>query len=320
MELAIRAVTKERKNEIIALMKKKPLSFPYADYDSLKKRTPIDVRYNSSMDVLNEDDLEAIGLPKDHLPELLLARWQAAKFVAEDLQAKGVSFVEASELCNIDKATFTRYSNAERPIGLEATSLVPLCLNVLHRPCHEVMFGCEGEIVLPGIYSEVMRQFFKCDESSRAEFLAQSDDLRKKFELKSPAVSGPGLHRDPDELIRSRLWEIAYSYGRNVEDFFGEKQPRRIRNNIRSYFENVEAYRPRMSFTMFLAFETGYALDYFIVEDFTRYTKCFFMDNGVKTRITDRDALRFIGNVFAVDHATAVKMIAPVLSDVIKNS
>ena len=315
MALGVRTVSKERKEHIQNLMKLAPMTFPYADLAELRKTTPLIDRYNSSMDILSEEDLESIGKEKDHLPELLLCRWQAGKYVAEQLKSRGIPYSEAASFCQIDKSLFTKYSNGERPLGLEAEALVPLCINLLNESCNKVMFGEDGKIIIPGVYGTAVKCFLKLSEDQQRNIVNMGNELRKTFEMTNPTVAGVGLHRDPDDLIRDRLWQLAYASGRNVENFFGEKQERRIRNNIKAYFENNELYRPRMSFTAFLAFETGYALDYFIVEDFTGLTPCYIQDGDDLVEIKDKLALRFIGNIFAVDKATSTKMSAPVFSD-----
>lgn len=317
MEITVRNVPEERRKYINGKMLAEPLTYPYANFDAMKNRSPLEVRYTTSMDILKADDLESIGLSRDHLPEILLARWKAGKYIINQFTEKGISYMDVSEMCKVSPSLISKIAKGDRPLAFEASALVPLCLNVLYESCNKVMFGYDGEIVLPGIYSQIAKLFSRCSEKDRKEILNRSNAIRKRFDLLSPAVNGAGMHRDPDELIRTRLWDLSYASGANVLDFFSEKQPRRIHNNIRAYFENAEAYRPRMSFTMFLAIETGYALDYFIVEDFTLHTPCFYMDGDEKVEIKDRDMLQFIGNVFAVDKETSVKMTAPLYAECI---
>lgn len=317
---SIRSIDQGRKDHIVNLMRAVPVSFPYVDFTAIRKVTPLIARYNASMNVLTEEDLLEIGLEADHLPDLLLCRWVAAKYVAEAIKEKGSSYVDAALICQVDKTRFTRFKRGDRPIDLEAEAFVPLCRNVLHESCNKVMFGEPGKVLLPGVYSEILKEFTTLAEEDQKSIVEASDEARKRFELMNPTVAGTGLHRHPDDLIRERLWQLAYASGRNVENFFGEKQARRIRNNIKSYFENNPLYRPKMSFTVFLAFETGYALDYFIAEDFASYVPCFYKDGDTEVEITNRLAIRFISNIFAVDEATSIKMTTPVISKYLKQS
>lgn len=319
MAILLREVTEERRKQITNKMIATPLSFPYADLESLRKITPLENRYNAGMNVMTEEQLETIGLDRDHIPELLLCRWQAAKYVTFALEEKGISFARAAEKCHVDMSCFSKYKKGDRPLAVEAPAYVPLCLSVLGKSCHEVMFGEAGKIIIPGIYSLAVRIFLQMPPEKRDELLKLSDSAKEWFQFTHPAVNGSILHRDPDEVIRERLGLLADAWGRNSENFFGEPQPRYIRSGAKAYFENNELYKPRMAFTVFLAFETGYALDYFISEDFTKHVPCFYEALDSYVELKDQNALRFMGNLFAVDHETRKPLMAYALSFAMQN-
>lgn len=314
MAKVVRDHSDERRAYIMEKIISTPVSFPYVDFSVLRSILAIEERYNVAMNILSEEQLEVIGLDSDHVPDLLLCRWQAAKYIIETLKEKKISFVRAAEVCNLDKSYFSKYKKGERPLAIEAPALVPLCLNVLGESCNKVMFGEEGKVVLPGIYSLIARQFVSLPEDEQKELLEMSKSARSDFYAKNPAMFGTGMHRNPDELIRERLTELAYAEGKNSETFFGQNPPMYLWKASKAYFENKPRYSPRMAFIIFLAFETGYALDYFIVEDFTSLVPCYYREWDDYVKINDPITLRFIGNLMAVDRETSVKMAAPVIA------
>ena len=82
MATKIRAIDEERKASLRRKIALAPLTFPYADFEALRTVTPLDARYDVGMDILSEEYLESLGIATDHIPELLLCRYQAAKYIA----------------------------------------------------------------------------------------------------------------------------------------------------------------------------------------------------------------------------------------------
>ena len=72
-----------------------PLRLPYIDCTALRSIEPIELRY-----------LTATSWPKpivaaqhdvSHVPDLVLAQWQAAQYVSKQLQDKGILAIDASD-------------------------------------------------------------------------------------------------------------------------------------------------------------------------------------------------------------------------------
>ena len=158
-------------------------------------------------------------------------------------------------------------------------------------------------------------------EVSKIRVLTQAEET----EIAKKAFEGDQDARDL--LVKHNLRLVAFiaknylRYGVDFEDLIQEGNMGLIRA-AEKYDYRKPGYSPRMAFTIFLAFETGYALDYFIVEDFTSLVPCYYREWDGYVKINDPITLRFLGNLLAVDRETSVKMAAPVIAKAIdeKNS
>ena len=81
MAKVVRDHSDERRAYIMEKIISTPVSFPYVDFSVLRSILAIEERYNVAMNILSEEQLEVIGLDSDHVPDLLLCRWQAAKSI-----------------------------------------------------------------------------------------------------------------------------------------------------------------------------------------------------------------------------------------------
>ncbi len=305
----------EFKSSVQSRMKIKPLQNPYIDYRYIAG-FPLATRYTASQNVLSKEELLSLGLKEDYLPDIMLARWQAAKRLAEIIKQKKMSLLDIADITKIDSTMLAKITNWHRPLSVGSESLVPLCYEVLHMSCHDLMFGEKGKVVLPGIYSHIAKCFSQLSVEEKDAVLENSDVVRKHFERLSPTTAGVGLHREPRMIARDRIVCLAHALGRGDDVLLGDEQNRRMTINVRAYTTDL-GYASKVAFLMFLSKETGLALDYFLAEDFTAYVPCFYEDNGEEVEIKDRDALRFIGNVLSVDNETSTKMTAPLYAAVL---
>ena len=61
-------------DEMLNRIKRLPLTFPYADYDALRKIEPTAARSLAAIDQLSERAAVKYGLDRDRLPEMVVDR------------------------------------------------------------------------------------------------------------------------------------------------------------------------------------------------------------------------------------------------------
>lgn len=306
------SVTPERRNAIAKAMQIAPLMLPYADVEKWRAIPSLEDRYDVAMLVLPPERLKELGLEEDHFPEQVFCRQQAAKYIAQKIQDMGISFRSVSSDLSINQTTFSHYLKGERPVALPFLTYAKLCREILHESAHKVMFGEEGQIVLPAFYSAIVKKFTELDEGQRKE-IADRADLLKEF-----VGNGDESEEAVKTLIRERCAMLLDERGAGLENFFGERMPLRLRHSCMGIFETHKVFSPQLSSVLFIAMQTGMGLDFFICRDFTQFTRCFFRDGQALTEIRDRDALRFIAAIFTVDEESRAKIAAPVVAQMIK--
>ena len=304
-------VSQERRDMISRAMQNAPLELPYADYDKWRSIPRLEDRYDAAMLVLPEERLEELGLDRDHMPEQILCRYQAAKYAAGTIRERGLVFRSVADDLGLNMSTFTHYFKGERPINLDFPCFTTLCYAVLHESAHKVMFGEEGKVVLPGFYSKLVKTFLELDSEQQKQIAARAAVLEDY-------VGSDDSEEGVKALIRERCGMLLDAKGVGIEDFFGERMPLRLRHALMGIFEQHKAYSPQLSSAVYLALESGYALDYFIVRDFTAHIRCFFQDGDKEIEIKDRNALRFVGAMFTVDKEARAKIAAPVIAQMLK--
>ncbi len=311
----------ERLDYINWLMANAPLTLPYVDFSTYDKIPDINDRATVSMTIPEPDHLTALGLEADHLPELLLCRYQASKYAFRKLNDLGISMAEAGRQCGITKSALSKYAACERPLSLEADQLIPFSVFLLRESCHKIMFGEPGRVILPGIYSSVTAAYSALSAEQKDAMLDNAKKTMEIFNRQHPAAAYSGLHRDGDILIRERLWSYVKSLGSTPIDFLGDRQGSRIRNAIRIYLE-ADIERPntgfrnlRILFTLFLCKETGLALDYFIRENFADYVPIYYKNfDGEIVEVTDSQVKIFVGLYMSGDLDAQKQISAPVLA------
>lgn len=317
------SASKEKRSKINFLMQREELrDGAFADYEAAKKITPIEARYRVVLDILPEEELAQYGLPSDYLPPLLLAKWQSAKYICKRIEKIGMTKQDVAMCTGIDQTTLSKYASGTRAAGLESQNLLPLSYNIFHESCHKVVFGENGRIVLPGMFSVAAEDFEQLSTTQQEEILTAAHTMEMRFNAKNPADSISGLRHAPFALAKDRLWIIAAASGRGIDNFFGEPTVKRLRNLIRIYFEDLDLYVPSTSALVFIAFETGMALDYFISENFVKYVDCYYnvtsdceeAESSAPKLITQNDTKELIRILFLLDEEDRLALAAKVVS------
>jgi len=290
-----------------------PLRLPYIDCTALRSIEPIELRY-----------LTATSWPKpivaaqhdvSHVPDLVLAQWQAAQYVSKQLQDKGILAIDASAKSGLDATLFAKYRSGSRPFSPLPSTLVPLCYTVLHQSCHRVMFGDEGAIRLPRLYSVVARRMLLMSADAINDLLAAAKAQQKVYEAQTPVLYPNTPRRSINTIVRERMTDILCDSGHQTLSFFGRDTPEGVKNNIRTYFDDsYKRTKPHLLFLMYMAFETGMALDFFIAENFCQYVPCYYHDNGHDVLVDDQRVLDYIGICASLPPENRITLFADALS------
>lgn len=284
------------KNSVLSKIAATPLSLPYFDVDALRAIEPMDARFKVALFEVNDAVNKEYGFELDRVPELVLAQYQAGKYVADKFAHIGISQVRAAELSGIEKSMLSKYLQGKRPFAPGANLAVPFCYNVLAESCNKVMLGYDEIITLPSLYAETARALAFLDDGKKKELLRKAKVQMALFERQNPTEIKNAPHRDLSQMIGERIFELIYDQGTHGYLLFGQDTPYGVRNYLRQFMvEDFKRESPRIGHLMYLAFETHLALDYFIAEDFTKFCKCYYKDGNQLVEVTDKETLQYIG-------------------------
>lgn len=291
-----------------------PLSYPYFDEQALQAIEPLDIRFKvSTMEVTDKIATE-YGFSKDRVPEMILAQFQAARHVAQKLKKPHGSSAYASKLSGMDNTLLSKYMKGERPFSPNAAVVTPFAYNVMEESCHKLMFGSEGRITLPSIYAEMARAMAVISEEEKKTLLRKAKMQMKRFEQQNPKEIPNAPHREISTLFRERILELTYDKGTQAYQLFGKDTPYVLRHYISQYVvEDYMRASPRMTNLLFLSFETGLALDYFIAEEFTKMVPCFYQAGDEIVELKDQTALNIIGTCAALPVEVRSTLIGEVI-------
>ena len=284
------------KNSVLSKIAATPLSLPYFDVEVLRGVEPMDARFKVALFEVNDAVNKEYRFELDRVPELVLAQYQAGKYVADKLNRIGMSQNQAAELSGIEKSMLSKYLQGKRPFAPGANLAVLFCYNVLAESCNKVMLGYDEIITLPLVYAETARALAFLDDGKKKELLRKAKVQMALFERQNPTEIKNAPHRDLSQMIGERIFELIYDQGTHGYLLFGQDTPYGVRNFLRQFMvEDFKRESPRMGHLMYLAFETQMALDFFIAEDFTKFCKCCYKDGDQLIEVTDKETLQYIG-------------------------
>lgn len=297
-------------NQLLMMVLRKPLTYPYFDINALRCVEPAETRYKAAVVELDSEEACVLGLPRDHVPEIVLAQYQAGKYLAKRLEEIGVSQVDVAERTGICKTMLSKYMKGQRPFSPNGELLTPLCYSILGESCHKVMFGIKGQIYLPNPYSAAAWALHQLSDEKRETLCRLADTQLKLYHKQNPSEIQYAPHRGISDVIGERIRELIYDKGVVGFELLGKDTPYQIRAFLRQFYLEAEKKEyPRLGILMYLALETGQALDYFIAEDFTRYTDCYYSDGDSWIQIEDMTILRFIGICASVTQEQRIKLL-----------
>ena len=291
-----------------------PLTYPYFDEETLRAIEPMDIRFRVSTLEVTEKIAEDYGFSLDRVPEMILAQFQAGRHVADKLESTGMSKIAACELSGMDKTMLTKYTQGKRPFSPSATVIPPFAFNVMNESCHKLMFGTEGKVMLPSIYAEMARAMAAIPVEEREALLRKASIQWAIYEKQNPREVENAPHREVSKMIGERIFELSYDKGTQFYQVLGQDTPYYVRFYLSQFtIEDYKHESPRLSLLMYLSFETGLALDYFIAENFTKKVPCFYQAGDETIELKDQTALNVIGICAALPVETRSKLIGEVI-------
>ena len=287
-----------------------PLTFPYFDVDALRALEPMDTRLKASLYDVTPKIEKEYGFDPERVPEIILAEYQAGRYITRKMKDKGISAVFAAELSGMDKSRMSKYLSGKRPFSPGAANIAPFCYNVVGESCNKVMFGYEESITLPSVYAETAKALLKITPEKKSALLRKAQVQMALYVKQNPNPVKNAPHRDLSEMIGERIFELIYDQGTHGYLLFGQETPYVIRNYLRQFcLEEFKSESPRLGYLMYLAFESRMALDYFVAEDFTKFSDCYYNDGDEKVQITDKDTLQYIGICSSVPSEQKIKLM-----------
>ena len=284
------------KDNVMRKIANTPLSFPYFDMDDLRAVEPMDLRFKVAMFEVSNAVKEKYNVDEDRVPEFILAQYQAGKYVAQKIKEKGMQNTEVSEKSGMDVTSVSKMINGKRPFSPNSAYLTPFCYNIMGESCHKIMFGEEGKVILPSVYAELAKAMTALNEDQKDLLLNKAKVQYALFEKQNRTGIANAPMRGQSTIISERIYEMLYDKGQQGYQFFGPDTPYQIRGTLKQFLlDDYKKETPRIGFVMYLAFETGVALDYFIAEDFTRFAPCFYRNKEDLVEVKDRKTLKYIG-------------------------
>ena len=291
-----------------------PLTYPYFDEDALRAIEPMEVRFKISTLAVTDKIAEEYGFDLDRAPEMILAQFQAGRHVAQKLKSMGMSNLKASALSGVDPSMISNYIRGKRPFSPGAATITPFAYNVMAESCHKLMFGTEGKILLPSVYSEIVRAIKMISAEDKEALLRKAKFQMALYEKQNQQEIENAPHREVSTLIGERIHELIYDKGTQGYYLLGPETPYGMKCFIRQFIiEDFKRESPRLTFLMYLSFETGLALDYFIAEDFTKKVPCYYREGEKVLEVKDQTALKIIGICCSLPAEARCKLIGEVI-------
>ena len=291
-------------------------TMPYDNFDEVREHKYLNRRFVLADDHVPSATENGYVIPDGYIAPLVFATWAAAQYITIQMKKKGITRKFASEQSGIDISLFSRYQNYNRPFTPTAANLTCFCQNVLHESCHKVMFGEEGKIILPHVYSAIFSELDRIPGRIMNNILAIARKANQEYEAEYPTELPNGPRRSQADMVRERMEDIASDLGRSnmkifSDEYSEEPMNKRLYAILSTVFTDNEEIRrtSTLSTLMYFAFESGYALDYFVSENFAKYCPVFIWNGDKTVQVTDPRVLEIIGIVFEVDRARRIRIL-----------
>lgn len=194
---------------------------------------------------------------------------RACQIVEESSDLKWIT------LCNnsgLQPAMPSRYKKLKAAFNPCADSAMVIA-GMFKMSLHDLMFGEQGIIRLPELYSSVARRLMKLDRAKQMELLKRVQQIYVMLPPNSdnnPAKPA----RDVVKLFNERVQVLADEMLLSMYEYFGPTVKMRARVNK---LQNIRTTATALLSTMILtSILSGIAMDFFVSDSFSQYTPVYY--------------------------------------------
>ena len=246
---------------------------PYFNFDEVRNFGNRAERLSRMIGRKMDGDKESAAiqlLPPDHIPETEVCRWLAGKKLIREMNLHQYTARKVAADTGLDFTAISMYLRMKRPFSCKMSSLQPLT-HILDLSCNNFLMGVNSDILLPFEESALVNRLVRLPENEKERLSEIATGRWKQYMREHPSQTMHGLHRPINEVLIDRLEILNKAKGRPLSIYFGTKKednPIFLRTIMKRCEEHTETEEfISMSTLIFLAFETGYPIDWFVCEE-----------------------------------------------------
>lgn len=233
-------------------------------------------------------------------------RQQMGRKIRQELVDKGYTAPYVADVIGCGANRLYQVLNG-KAFAIPHDALVKLSSNFLNRSCHETMLGEPGITRLPKSLSlltktlrgyELSTQHFCLAEILNTYGRASDDSLIAELNCQ--------------QIIRERYLEISYDKGVYPPNIL-ENLNHNLKTSFRKLLFSDTGVTLQINTLLLLTIELGTSLDYFLVQDYTRFTRLCMYDDPADI-ISDDVIVSFISYFLRLPPDLQAKMFAYVLN------
>lgn len=209
----------------------------------------------------------------------------AGAFVRDSIKEKGFLQKDVADSIGVDRCGFTSRLQGEFTIPLG--SIVKLCNYYLLCSCNQLMFGEDWPTELPVQIGSIVN--YMVNNRCEKDFVSIAQNLYNNANNRENIEPASG------NLAKRRILELAandYVYPTDIlkpEPYFN------IKLSLRKYILTNDDFVARLTTLMYFSFFRPTTLDYFLIQDYTRFAPIGYRDNaGRMHEINDEQAKKYV--------------------------
>jgi transcriptional regulator with XRE-family HTH domain len=303
---------------------------PYFNFDEVRNFGNRAERLARMIGRKLDGDQESVALqslPPDHIPEAEVCRWLAGKKLIKEMNLHQYTARKVAAESGLDFTAISMYLRMKRPFSCKMSSLQPLT-RVLDLSCNNFLMGADSDIMLPFEESALVNRLIRLSETEKERLSEIAADRWKQYMWDHKSQTMNGLHRPINELLIDRLEILNKAKGRPLSIFFGTKNednPIFLRTIMKRCEEHTETEEfISMSTLIFLAFETGYPIDWFVCEEplvGPEKAKVKYTDNnGVVQELKDYTIINLMNAYLALPAEERIDLFYEMCKSILNNT
>ncbi len=275
----------------------------------------------------DQESVALQSLPPDHIPEAEVCRWLAGKKLIKEINLHQYTARKVAAESGLDFTAISMYLRMKRPFSCKMSSLQPLT-RVLDLSCNNFLMGADSDILLPFEESALVNRLIRLPESEKERLSEIATGRWKQYMRDHQSSTMHGLHRPINELLIDRFEILNKAKGRPLSIYFGTKNvdnPIFLRTIMKRCEEHTETEEfISMSTLIFLAFETGYPIDWFVCEEplvGPEKAKVEFTDNnGVVQELNDHTLINLMNAYLALPAEERIDLFYEMCESILNNT